>query len=798
VNKFLIFTALIAVPLSNALAMGKAKASATTTPAPVKKVLEFNALSDASIDLPPTGLNGAAFTSQSYDFGPNLLGALRIQMEGTSKYLVQIPSVASPMTAQAVSPEVITGSGGCPDDFCWDGSALAPAATFTIKVNALVFRSGNRGDSMYYGFDERFRTPFNDGSGKLHDEFPLTLVEFEPNHFDATFNDRGSAPFDTQSGLDLGEGFNFDYLVAWISAKWASYHSEIRMQVEMDAPLAGRHEVKEIAVTGHGYFFDIVGGYAQYSGGIGLDRNAAMSSAFTNAFNGTTSIINNWTQSLPLTALVFDVKPAGQILLNVGLNANVPVGTQYEIPDGSGTVVEVVESLQSGAVAKFVSGNFANIVPNVVLRQVLASNPVVAHAATSGPFTAQAVASAEAVSVAPEAVALPSTNLPKTTFPTELHLQLSGWQAFLDSLIGLPLLPYRIWRYFQYDQSYHGNSQGDYVQTDTGYNDDSTPQDTSNQAEAKKDSALSEGTTSAGALAWAQSQQAEAWAKQIGLDQIDLTQQPEDAPVVAVIDSGIDYNSSVFQDSIWVNPSPFTDPLGHTDNFGWDFISGDSRPYDDMYHGSEVSSALLSVAPNALIMPLKVFNPWGVTSSAALYGAFHYAVDHGAQIILCAWATRLQTQTMQMGIQYAHDHGVLVVTAAGDGGYNLSQGVGSATYPAILSKSFDNILTVAGVDTSDALVQVSAEYSNFDPQTVQIAAPGESIRVADPRGGTNHVTNTGVAAGLVAGQVARNIGRNGNAQMGTYQDWIKEVLSQADAVPGLTGAVQGGLRLHIR
>jgi hypothetical protein len=388
--------------------------------------------------------------------------------------------------------------------------------------------------------------------------------------------------------------------------------------------------------------------------------------------------------------------------------------------------------------------------------------------------------------------------LPKTTFPTQLHLQLSGWQAFLDSLIGLPLLPYRIWRYFQYDQSYHGNSKGDYVQTDTGYNDDSTPQDNSDQAEAKKDSALSEETTSAGALAWAQSQQGETWAKQIGLDQIDLTQQPEDAPVVAVIDSGIDYNSSVFQDSIWVNPTPFTDPLGHTDNFGWDFISGDSRPYDDMYHGSEVSSALLSVAPNALIMPLKVFNPWGVTSSAALYAAFHYAVDHGAQVILCAWATRLQTQTMQMGVQYAHDHGVLVITAAGDGGYNLSQGVGSATYPAILSKSFDNILTVAGVDTSDALVQVSAEYSNFDPQTVQIAAPGESIRVADPRGGTNHVTNTGVAAALVAGQVARNIGRNGNAQMGTYQDWIKEVLSQADAVPGLTGAVQGGLRLHIR
>jgi hypothetical protein len=788
---FAVFASILALSFSTAEAMGKKSASVTATSTQVKKVVKFNDMTDVSIDLPPTGLNGSAFVPQSYDFGPNLLGALRIKMEDTSKYLVQVPTAESP---HALSPEVIVNAPPSTDDYSWDGSALAPAATFTVKVDALVFRSGGRGGSMFYGFDERLRTPFNDGSGTLHDEFPLTLVEFEPNHFDATFNDRGSAPFDTQSGLDLGEGFQFDYLVAWLSAKWASYHSEIRMHVEMDAPLAGRHEVKQIAVTGHGYFFDVVGGYSQFSGGIGLDRNAAMSTAFTNAFNGAYSIIDTWTASLPLTALVFDVKPEGQILLNVGASANIPVGTQYEVPDGSGTVVEVVESVQSGSVAKFVSGNFSEITSGVVLRQVLASNLSLAQGAVS----AHAVASASAVAVSPEAVDLPKTDLPKTSFPSGLNLQLSVGKAFLDSLLGLPLLPYRIWRYFQYDESYQGNSKGDYVQTDTGYEDDSTPQNNSDVKEAAKDRALSETTTSAGAIAWAQSQQSEAWAKQIGLDQIDFTQPPQSNPVVAVMDSGIDYNSSVFQDSIWVNESPFTDPLGHTDNFGWDFISGDARPYDDMYHGSEVSSALLSVAPNALIMPLKVFNPWGITSSAAIYGAFHYAVDHGAQVILCAWATRLETQAMQMGVQYAHDHGVLVITAAGDGGYNLSQGQGNATYPALLSKSFDNILTVAGVSTTDALVQVSAEYSNYDPSSVQIAAPGQSVRVADPRGGVNHVTNTGVAAGLVAGQVLRNLSQSNDAQMGSYLDWIKEVESQADAVPALTGAVQGGLRLHIR
>jgi hypothetical protein len=117
-----------------------------------------------------------------------------------------------------------------------------------------------------------------------------------------------------------------------------------------------------------------------------------------------------------------------------------------------------------------------------------------------------------------------------------------------------------------------------------------------------------------------------------------------------------------------------------------------------------------------------------------------------------------------------------------------------------LSKTFHNVLTVTSVDSSDQLVTVSGKYANYDPETVQIAAPGKDIRVAEPRNHTGHVTTNGVSAGLVAGAVARNLlaAQSGNEATGTYADWIQLVLSQADAIPGLANAVQGGLRLHVR
>jgi thermitase len=261
-------------------------------------------------------------------------------------------------------------------------------------------------------------------------------------------------------------------------------------------------------------------------------------------------------------------------------------------------------------------------------------------------------------------------------------------------------------------------------------------------------------------------------------------------PVVAIIDSGVDYNHPAIHDSLWLNPIYWQDPDGRKDRYGWDFISEDAHPFDDGYHGTQVASVILGVAPQVKIMPLKIFNPWGVTNSASIYGAFTYAVDHGAQIIVCAWATTKSSISFSMGVEYARAHGVAVIAGAGDDGMSLTF---LPYYPAVLSEKFDNVLTVTAVDSNDRLMSSGIRKSNYDPNSILLAAPGVDIPVAEPRNSVNQDSSTGLATAMVAGALARYLEPNEN-----YQHWMSELLQDADSIPSLESAVKGGLRLHVK
>jgi subtilisin family serine protease len=348
------------------------------------------------------------------------------------------------------------------------------------------------------------------------------------------------------------------------------------------------------------------------------------------------------------------------------------------------------------------------------------------------------------------------------------------------------LLPYRIWRYFQYDQPFASDPQPMDEDAPVGEAPIRRPPEESGpRRELSPDFArdLNE---------WAHAMAREPFALQIGLDRAPAMKTPNGAPLVAVIDTGVDYNHPVIRESLWRNPAPTRDAEGAVDAYGWDFISGDPRPFDDGYHGTQAASLVLAVAPGARILPLKAFNPWGITSSAALYQSFVYAADHGARIILCPWATRQASKAIELGVAYARSKGALVVTAAGDRGDRLSE---VAAYPAALSAGYDNLIAVAAVDYNDRLVAVSGRFSSYDATRVAIAAPALGLRVAEPRVHFKRDTSTGLAAALVAGALAREwaAGSPGESAL----SWKARVLGQARAVPGLQGKVEGARRLWI-
>ena len=214
---------------------------------------------------------------------------------------------------------------------------------------------------MFYGFDERFRTPFNDGTGKRSNEFPLRqLIHPNPAGF-GQLCQKGMAPLDSRSGLDLGDGFQMDALAAWLNVKYASYHSELHLELQLDTSVgdlsqSSKAQSRKVEVSGDGFFFDVSGGYELYSGGISVARTDAMNQALQSALAGAYASLDRALTQLPLLAKVDAVLNDGTILLGTGPNSEIPSGLLYEVVDQPQLVIAVSSSVYSGSIGHVVHG----------------------------------------------------------------------------------------------------------------------------------------------------------------------------------------------------------------------------------------------------------------------------------------------------------------------------------------------------------------------------------------------------------------------------------------------------------
>ena len=218
----------------------------------------------------------------------------------------------------------------------------------------------------------------------------------------------------------------------------------------------------------------------------------------------------------------------------------------------------------------------------------------------------------------------------------------------------------------------------------------------------------------------------------------DITTGSQDV-IVAVLDSGVYISHPEMNANIWVNSSEQNgtnevddDDNGYVDDiYGWDFWDNDATPEDYNNHGTHIAGIIAALGDNnagitgvnwqAKIMALRIGGLVGTIGEAA--EAIIYAVDNGAHIINASWGGSEFSQTEYDAIEYADDHGVLVVAAAGNGGDDLIGDDNDETpeYPA--SYNLLNIISVAATDQNDVL----AEFSNYGATSVHIAAPGVNI-----------------------------------------------------------------------
>lgn len=735
---------LLLVLLSSVCFFPTALQAAGKKPQPVqptdgKRLIQLNPVLNAAVELP----------DQTFpDYGQAIGASLTTQLINTGKFTLLSPESQGLRPLAAL--ELPTGP-----TYSWVSHPY-PAGIVSIQVEALNFRSGARGDRMYYGFDERFRTPFNNGSSLYSDEFPLKTESFvSPNWFSHTFDRKGIQPFDSQSGLDLGDGFTLDALMAWLTVKYASYQSELHLTVTVQFPEGPASTVQKIAVKTHGFFFDVAGAYQGYSAGIAAARGDAMGRAVQQAIDGSFSTIQSLLSPLPILARIDYKLDNGDLLLATGADAQIPIGSHYQILQIPGMVIQIVNNLPSGSVGRLIQGDLSALKAGMIAREVMPGEST----SPTPPTGLQSLAVVGSSELPIQRVTLPPVTIPETMLDQLVPI-FTRAQALIQGITDEVYLPYRIARYWMYDQSYH-------VSPDYRLFSQLNPTQ-------------------------------EIWGKKIGLDQVQAYNAGAPlnlVPIVGVIDSGIDYNHPDLHSLLWINPDPLTDVKGHIDHYGWDFISNDSRPYDDGYHGTQVASAVAAVSPQVQLMPLKAFNPYGITNSASLYGAFQYAVDHGASVIVCAWSTPVASKAIEMGVAYARDHGVIVVASAGDDGQDLEL---IPAFPASLSGVYDNVVTVGGSDTNDLSLNTSKVRTNFSAQRVQIAAPAMGIMVAEPRSGRSRENSTGLAAALVAGALSRDIlSANLNHEDKTYVQLIRALLERADEVESLKPYFKNGKRLKL-
>ncbi|KJJ84953.1 Peptidase S8 and S53, subtilisin, kexin, sedolisin domain protein [Candidatus Omnitrophus magneticus] len=239
--------------------------------------------------------------------------------------------------------------------------------------------------------------------------------------------------------------------------------------------------------------------------------------------------------------------------------------------------------------------------------------------------------------------------------------------------------------------------------------------------------------------------------------------------VVAVIDTGIDYNHTDLVSQIYINTKEISnngiddDLNGCKDDYrGWDFYNWDNNPWDDnasASHGthvsgiigaSENSSGTIGVAPNVKILPLKVLSSQGSGSFNTISKAIKYAADMGAKILNLSLggAFSYMPSYFTDAIKYAFDKGSLTIVAAGNSNNEVQKYI-----PASDRLAF----TVGAVDSNNEICY----FSNYGYK-IDVVAPGQDILSTIRYEDYGYLSGTSMATPMVSGVAALIASRNPN------------------------------------
>jgi len=293
------------------------------------------------------------------------------------------------------------------------------------------------------------------------------------------------------------------------------------------------------------------------------------------------------------------------------------------------------------------------------------------------------------------------------------------------------------------------------------------------------------------------------WGQLYGMEQIHAPAAWDDHTgdatfVIAVIDSGLDYEHQDITGNLWTNTGEVPgnglddDGNGYIDDIhGWDFYNNDADPMDDNSHGTHCAGTVGGAGNNDIgvagvnwhcqLAGVKFLGGSGSGSIEGAIGAVQYCIANGFKVSNNSWGAGGDTgQALYDAIQNAgNQFGHIFCAAAGNGG----------SYGAIYPGAYDctNIICVGATNSGEGM----AGFSQYHPEEVDLAAPGVDVLSTVPGNGYSAYSGTSMATPHVAGGVGlvASLIPNASAEL------IKEIiLSSARPIPAWKGcSVTGGV-----